>query len=137
MNREVRTALAEDQVIDITTNGRQSGRPRRIEIGFHNLDGRIFVTGTPGPRSWYANLLANPDLTFHLKRSTKADLPARARAITDEAERRAPRGAGADPREPRSSGRPRKLDGGLALGRGRAAGRGSVTIAAEDRAARP
>jgi deazaflavin-dependent oxidoreductase (nitroreductase family) len=88
MNREVRTALAEDQVIDITTNGRQSGRPRRIEIGFHNLDGRIFVTGTPGPRSWYANLLANPDLTFHLKRSTKADLPARARAITDEAERR-------------------------------------------------
>jgi len=41
-------------------------------------------------RGWIANLEADPRLTFHLKgRSAAADLPARARVITDEAERRA------------------------------------------------
>ena len=43
----------------------------------------------PGfPRSWIANLDANPHFTFHLKGPVKADLPATARIITDEAERR-------------------------------------------------
>lgn len=41
-----------------------------------------------GKRDWYANLLAQPDLTFHLKKSVMADLPARAVPITDETERR-------------------------------------------------
>ncbi len=88
MGPEVLAALAQDRVIDITTTGRTSGQPRRIEIWFHNLDGRLYVTGRPGPRSWYANLLADPALTFHLKRSAQADLPARARAIRDVRERR-------------------------------------------------
>ncbi len=88
MNDDVRTALTSDRVIDITTIGRKTGRPRRIEIWFHNLDDRIFITGMPGRRSWYANLRANPDFTFHLKDSTEADLAARATAITDPVERR-------------------------------------------------
>jgi len=62
--------------------------PRRIEIWFHNLDGRLCITGLPGHRDWYANILANPEFTFHLKGSIKADLPARARPITDQGERR-------------------------------------------------
>ena len=45
--------------------------------------------GAPGRRDWYANLLAHPEFTFHLKQSTKADLPARATPILDRARRRA------------------------------------------------
>ena len=86
--QRVREGLARERTIDITTIGRQSGRPRRIEMWFHNLDGRIYLTGSPGPRDWYANLVARPDFTFHLKQSVAADLPARARPITDAAEKR-------------------------------------------------
>ena len=39
-------------------------------------------------RAWLANLEADPRFTFHLKRTVSADLPARARIITDEVERR-------------------------------------------------
>jgi len=85
----IREALDRDRVIDITTTGRRSGQPRLTEIWYHRLDGRYYLTGTPGPRSWYANLLAHPRFTFHLKESVTADLPARAIPITDPARRRA------------------------------------------------
>ncbi len=88
MDSDIRQALERDRTIDITTTGRNSGRPRRIEIWFHNVGGRIFISGTPGTRSWYANMLAEPNMMFHLKGSVHADLPARARPIVDEAERR-------------------------------------------------
>ncbi len=35
MDKKAKQALAQDQVIDITTIGRKSGQPRRIEIWFH------------------------------------------------------------------------------------------------------
>src|SRR4051812_27381293 len=77
MSDATATALAQDRVIDITTIGRKTGEPRRIEIWFHRLDGRYYITGTPGrPRDWYANLVAQPGFTFHLKESATADLPA-------------------------------------------------------------
>jgi hypothetical protein len=88
MDESVRRALEHDRTIDITTTGRRSGRAQRIEIWFHNLDGRIYITGLPGRRGWYANVVANPDFIFHLKQTAQTDLPARARPITDEAERR-------------------------------------------------
>lgn len=88
MDEATRRALVTDRVIDITTTGRRTGQPRRIEIWFHNLDGRIYITGTPGRRAWYANLRANPSFTFHLKGSTQADLPATARIIDARPERR-------------------------------------------------
>ncbi|BDZ50573.1 hypothetical protein GCM10025867_28140 [Frondihabitans sucicola] len=85
---DVAEALASDRVIDITTTGRKSGEARRIEIWFHRLDGRFYITGTPGrPRSWYANLVAHPAFTFHLKQTAQADLAATARPITEPAER--------------------------------------------------
>ena len=88
MNDEAASALATDQDIDITTTGRQTGQPRRIEIWFHRVDDQYYITGTPGrPRSWYANLVAHPQFTFHLKQSATADLPATARPVTDTAER--------------------------------------------------
>ena len=85
----MRRALAEGRTIDITTIGRRSGEPRRLEIWFHNLDGRVYITGTPGRRDWYANLVARPEFTFHLKEGVTADLAARATPITDPAARRA------------------------------------------------
>ena len=82
--------LVRGQVIDITTTGSASGKPRRLEIVFHSINGRIYVSGQPRPekRKWLANLEADPNFTFHLKGRVKADLPARARIITDQAERR-------------------------------------------------
>ncbi len=91
MDPVVARELERGQVIDITTTGRRSGRPRRIEIVYHNVGGRIFISGIPRAdrrRSWIANLEADPRLTVHLKGSVAADLPARARIVTDEAERR-------------------------------------------------
>jgi deazaflavin-dependent oxidoreductase (nitroreductase family) len=83
-------ALSRGGVIDITTTGRQSGQRRRIEIVFHNIGGRLYVSGMPRRerRSWLANLEANPRFVFHLKGPVRADLAATARIITDEAERR-------------------------------------------------
>lgn len=81
-------ALRTDLTIDITTTGRRSGAPRRIEIWFLHLDGRTFITGTPGPRDWYANLLAEPTFTFHLKESVEADVAAHATPVHDTDTRR-------------------------------------------------
>ena len=89
MDDSIERALRRGHTIDITTTGRRTGQPRRIEIVFHNIDGRIFITGSPSPRTrgWIHNLEADPHLTFHLKRTVRADLPATARVITDPAER--------------------------------------------------
>lgn len=89
MDARIRQALVSDRTIDITTTGRTTGRPQRIEMWFHNLDGRLYLTGTPGARDWYANLRAHPEFTFHLKDAVRADLPARAIPIVEAAQRRA------------------------------------------------
>ena len=97
MREDVRQALAidasstmADRTIDITTTGRRSLEPRRIEIVFYRLGDDIYLSGVPGPktRDWLANLAAHPQFTFHLKNSVVADLPATATVITDPAERR-------------------------------------------------
>jgi deazaflavin-dependent oxidoreductase (nitroreductase family) len=97
MRDDVRQALAidasstlEDRTIDITTTGRRSGQPRRIEIVFYRLGDDIYLSGIPAPktRDWLANLAAQPRFTFHLKHGVVADLPATAEVITDPAERR-------------------------------------------------
>ena len=90
MNDQIEAALAHGQTIDITTTGRRTGEPSRIEIVFHNIDGHLIITGSPRAdrkRAWIWNLEADPALTFHLKRGVHADLPATARVITDPAER--------------------------------------------------
>jgi deazaflavin-dependent oxidoreductase (nitroreductase family) len=92
MDESVRDALSKSGVIDITTTGRRSHEPRRIEIAYHVIGGRIYISGMPNPeraRRWLTNLEANPAFTFHLKQGATADLPATARVITGEVERRA------------------------------------------------
>lgn len=89
LDPKIKEALKEGGVIDISTKGRKSGEARRIEIVFHAIDGKTYISGMPRhPRGWLANLAADPHFTFHLKEGVKADLPATARIITDESERR-------------------------------------------------
>lgn len=78
--------LAGIETIDLTTIGRSSGRPRRIEIWWFYVDGRFIITGTPGPRDWYANILTNPAVTIHVG---GRDISAVATPIHDMAARRA------------------------------------------------
>src|SRR5580692_10955735 len=96
MRADVRDALAidasstlEDRTIDITTTGRRSGQPRRIEIVFYRLGDDIYLSGIPAPttRNWLANLAAHEQFTFHLKHGVVADLRATATVIVDPAER--------------------------------------------------
>lgn len=97
MRADVRHALAlgrspsiGERTIDITTTGRRSGEPRRIEIVFYRIEESTYLSGIPGPptRDWLANLIADPHFTFHLKHGAEADLPAVATVITDPTERR-------------------------------------------------
>ena len=89
MDTKIAEALKTDRVIDITTIGRKSGEQRRIEIWFHNIDNNLYITGSPGTRGWYANMVANPAITFHLKNSVQADIPATVTPITDADAKRA------------------------------------------------
>ncbi len=86
----INAALTKGHLVDITTTGRRSGEKRRLEIAFHNIDGRIYISGMPSPRrrNWLSNLDADRHFTFHLKGQVKADLPATARIIEDVDERR-------------------------------------------------
>jgi deazaflavin-dependent oxidoreductase (nitroreductase family) len=92
MDDRTRRALSRGHTIDITTTGRRTHLPRRIEIVFHNIDGRLYITGMPRSdrqRAWLLNLADDPHLTVHLKGAVSVDLPATARVITDPGERRA------------------------------------------------
>ncbi len=89
MDPAIEKALSHNQVLDITTRGRRTGQARRIEIYLHRLGDRLYISGIPRPqkRAWLANLEADPRLTLHV-REPAVDLPATARVIDDEAERR-------------------------------------------------
>ncbi|EGD45511.1 hypothetical protein NBCG_00139 [Nocardioidaceae bacterium Broad-1] len=80
-----------ERIVDITTTGRRTGLPRRIEIFFYRAGGRTYLCSGAGggATGWYANLLADPAFTFHLKHGLRVDLPARATPVTDPAERHA------------------------------------------------
>ena len=97
MRDDVRQALAVDRTtpmeartIDVTTTGRRSGQPRRVEILFYRFEDDVYLSGRPGdrPRAWLLNLVAEPRFVFHLKRGVSADLPAIATVVTDPDERR-------------------------------------------------
>jgi hypothetical protein len=97
MRDDVREALAKgsssnmvERTIDITTTGRRSKEPRRIEICFYRFEDSTYLSGIPTPRTrdWLLNLQDEPHFTFHLKHGVVADLPAVATVITDPVERR-------------------------------------------------
>ena len=73
------------RTIDMTTFGRKTGLPRRIEIWWFHVEGRFFITGTPGRRDWLANIRANPRVMIHVR---DIDFEARAREVVDPRLRR-------------------------------------------------
>ena len=77
--------LAAATTINLTTFGRRSGSPSRIEIWWFRVGGRFIITGTPGPRDWYANVLADPRIVVHVD---GWDIAARAEPVTDAERRR-------------------------------------------------
>jgi deazaflavin-dependent oxidoreductase (nitroreductase family) len=81
---EARQALERQRTVEITTIGRRSGQPRRIETWRYLAAGRYWLTGSPGSRDWYANVVAHPDFTLHLN---DRDLRVRGRPVTDPEER--------------------------------------------------
>jgi len=97
MREEVRQALVigpsstlAERTIDVTTTGRRSGQPRRIETVFYRFENDVFLSGIPAPRprAWLLNLVAEPHFVFHLKHRVIADLPAIATVISEPGERR-------------------------------------------------
>jgi hypothetical protein len=76
-------------IADITTTGRKTAEPRRIEIYFHQFDGDYYLTGRPSSRrrDWEANIIANPVFTLHLKRGVTADVPVLGEPEPDPVER--------------------------------------------------
>lgn len=91
VDREIHASLDQSQVIDLTTTGRRTGQPRRVEIFLHSENGLLFITGMPRAdrtRDWIHNVGADPRIVLHLKQSVVADVPAVARVVTDLDERR-------------------------------------------------
>lgn len=91
ISEATRAALNHSQVIDLTTTGRRTGRPRRIEIFLHHDGDQLFITGMPRAdktRDWIYNIKADPRVVIHLKQSVVDDVTATARVVTDPDERR-------------------------------------------------
>ena len=91
MDQNTFNALHHSQVIDLTTTGRRTGQPRKIEIFLHDEGGLLFISGMPRAdrtRDWIHNVTADPHVVVHLKRSMAVDISATARVVTDPAERR-------------------------------------------------
>ena len=89
MDADVLSALENDRLVDITTTGRKTGNAHRKEVRLRCLDGQIYLSNNPGTRDWAANLLANPEFTYHLKQSVQRDLRVCATPVRDPDEKRA------------------------------------------------
>ncbi len=64
---------ADDTYAYLTTIGRRTGRPHRIEIWFAAQDGRVYLLAGGRERAdWVRNLRANPRVTLELGDETHA-----------------------------------------------------------------
>lgn len=82
---EMIAELSRVRTIDLTTIGRRSGTLSRVEIWWFYVAERFIITGTPGKRDWFANILANPAIVVH---TPVGDFPGQADVITDPGLRR-------------------------------------------------
>ena len=88
VNDSLRSALDHDSLADITTIGRESGIEDRAEVELLHLNGQIYLSNRPGDHGWVANLVTNPEFTYHLKQSVQMDLPALATDITNQTQKK-------------------------------------------------
>lgn len=74
----------EDQSsVELTTIGRESGKPRAVTIWFVTDDGTVYVqSGKEGKTHWYRNLLENPAVSL---RFDEVVLRGRAEPVSDPA----------------------------------------------------
>ena len=76
--------LADEDFAYLTTTGRRSGKPHRIEIWFALHDGRIYLLSGGGDRAdWVKNIARNGDVRIQLGSRTVA---ARGRLLEGGAE---------------------------------------------------
>ena len=55
--------MSSEQYAYVTTTGRKSGLPRRIEIWFVEADGFVYILAEHGLQAqWVMNILANPEV---------------------------------------------------------------------------
>jgi deazaflavin-dependent oxidoreductase (nitroreductase family) len=68
----------------LTTTGRHTGRPHRIEIWYALADGVAYVLSGGGDRSdWVRNLMISPEVTMQIGERRKTS---KARVVTDAEE---------------------------------------------------
>lgn len=78
--------LADRDVCHLTTTGRRTGNPHRIEIWFGAHDGTLYLLAGGGRRSdWVRNLEVTPGVTVEI---AERRWPAIARVVTDDGEER-------------------------------------------------
>jgi deazaflavin-dependent oxidoreductase (nitroreductase family) len=76
--------LADRDFAYLTTRGRRTGRPHRIEIWFGLRDGILYMLSGGGDRSdWVRNLMAEPAVGIEVG---GVERPARARVVVDPEE---------------------------------------------------
>ncbi len=85
MNADPFGHLPDLTAVDLTTWGRTSGLPRRIEIWMVRVHDRSFITGTPGRRDWLANVRSRSKAIVH---TDSDDVRCSVREVTDPDERR-------------------------------------------------
>ena len=80
-------SAAQEKEVELTTFGRNSGKPSRRIIWITALDGKLYIRSGLGlTRDWPKNLLANARGILHM---AGQDVQVRARHVTDPAEARA------------------------------------------------
>src|SRR3954466_14523275 len=82
------TRWASEPYVYLTTIGRRTGRPHRIEIWFVAQDGRLYLLSGGRERAdWVRNLQADPRVTVELGDETHAGMARVLRAGTTEDQR--------------------------------------------------
>ena len=84
----IKDALDRGGIVDITTTGRTTGLPRRIEIYLHQLDGVYYLTGgRDSSATGWPTSSPTRQFTVHLKRDVVADVAVVGEPEPDDAER--------------------------------------------------
>jgi len=84
MNPENLKSLAKEEYCYLTTTGRVTGKPHKIEIWFAVNDGTLYLmSGGMDKSDWVKNLLKNPSVTMRIANHT---FSATARIVKDEQE---------------------------------------------------
>jgi deazaflavin-dependent oxidoreductase (nitroreductase family) len=89
MPRATARAPVEPEFLYLTTTGRRSGQPRRIEIWFTRHAGRDYVIAETGRTAhWVRNLIADPRVRWRVGRRTRRGRARVLNPVTDAALRR-------------------------------------------------